>query len=397
MNGMSDGPRHYQQPTMPLPQHGAPPPPRRSLWRSPAFVVPVVIAVVLVAGTAGLVVVSKLRGGSADTTATTAGAAPATSSVKAPEGRTWLSGGWPGGSYSANRINAFGAWRGQPEDLVTTYPSYDTWDEMRKSDFHIANFDNFKGRLADGLPLLPNHDDGTLGDVAAGKYDDVFTGIAKTLVQHKREDSFLRIGLEANGTWFPWGATADRAEHYKAAWRHVQGVLKAVSPKFTFVFDITCGKVLEGGSGRLDSLTKLYPGDDVVDIVGCDHYDSYHVKATDAAGWAQALHPKDAAGLADVADFARQHGKKMAVPEWGLTSTAKDGAGDNPAFINYMYQFFEQNKANLAFEAYFNEPMDTVGSSIWDPVQNPKSSKEYARLWGASPLVATSGTASPSS
>jgi hypothetical protein len=388
MAGMSEGPRQYP-PTMPMYHYGQqppPPPPKRSIWRSKIFVIPVVIAVVLVAVTAGLVIFSKLRADTPDDTPSNTPSATGGQAAKLPAGRTWLSGGWPGKSYAAKRIDAFGTFRGQPFDLVTTYPAYSTWDEMKGSEWHIGNFDGFKGRLIEGIPLLPDHGDGSLGDVAAGKYDDVFKTIGQQLLKHNRGDSYVRIGLEANGTWFPWGATADRADHYKAAWRHVQALLKATVPDLTFVFDITCGKPLEGGKNRTDSLNLLYPGDDVVDIVGCDHYDSYTVRAQNETGWAQAMHPKTAAGLGDLADFARAKGKKMAIPEWGLTSAANSGGGDNPFFIYKMFEFFTQNKDILAFEAYFNEPGDTVGSAIWDPNQNPNASKEYLKLFNT-PLV----------
>jgi hypothetical protein len=363
---------------------GPPPTERRSGWRSPAVLIPLVLVCVLALMAAGAFVYAKLRGVAAEDapegTPTATGKA-----AELPAGRTWLSGAWTGGKMNAERIKAFGDWRGQPADVVTTYPAYETWDELRNSDWHITTFDGYQGRLSYGLPLQPKNKEGGLGDVADGKYDDVWSSIAKSLVKHKRGDTFVRIGLEANGTWFPWGATAERADRYKAAWRHVQKVMKAEAPDLVFGFDITCGKALEGSDDRMDNLTKLYPGDDVVDIVGCDHYDSYTVKGRNADEWRKTLRPDKAAGLADVADFARQHGKKLAIPEWGLTDSDKDGAGDNSFFIYSMYGYFLQNKDILVYENYFNEPDDYLGSAIWDPVQNPKAAAEYRKLWGAAP------------
>jgi hypothetical protein len=362
--------------------------PRRGRWRSSLVAVPLIIVLVAALGAGAGVIVVRLRGVQAEAAP---GGIPGPSGGPAatmPPGRTWLSGAWSGGSISRQRIEGFGSWRGQPADVVTTYPAYETWDELRDSEWHISTFEGFAGRLAYGLPLLPKKEgDGSLKDVAAGTYDDVWTSIAKTFNDHDRKDSFVRIGLEANGTWFPWGATAERAERYKAAWRHVHDVMTETSPDLVFVFDITCGKALEGGGGRMDSLTRLYPGDDVVDVVGCDHYDSYTVKARNKQEWEHTLRPDKAAGLADVAGFARRHGKKLAVPEWGLTASNKDGAGDNPYFIYSMYAFFQQNKDILAFENYFNEPDKYLGSSIWEPVQHPRSSEEYRKLWSAAPAT----------
>ena len=387
-------------PAAPSP-HGAPAPgspqppgpPRGGRWRTRGVLIPVIVIAVLGLVAAAAVVFVRSRG--VDLSETPEGTPSATGkAAELPTGRTWLSGAWSGGGISVDRIKGFGDWRGQPADLVTTYPAYDTWDELRSSDWHINTFDSFSGRLAYGLPLLPKEGDPTLAEVADGSYDDVWASIADTLVKHNRGDTFVRIGLEANGTWFPWGATADSAEDYKAAWRHVQKVMKARAPELVFGFDITCAKALEGGSDRLDSLNRLYPGDDVVDVVGCDHYDSYTVKTRNEDEWERALRPPLAAGLADVSDFARAHGKKLAIPEWGLTASGpdedgkdRDGAGDNPFFIYKMYEYFQTNKDILAYENYFNEPADYLASSIWEPVQHPRASAEYRKLWSAPPAA----------
>jgi hypothetical protein len=298
--------------------------------------------------------------------------------------RSWASGAWLGGDFSPARVAAFGAWRGSPLDTVTTYPAYQTWDELASSDWSVSTFKGFPGRLVYGLPLLPkNPGSGTLQDVAAGAHDDVFAAVADTLAKNDRGDAFVRIGLEANGDWFPWGAgkPANGPEAFRAAYQHVATLLRAKLPKATLVFDIGCGHVMNGQRGRLDSLNVLYPGDDLVDVVGCDHYDAYSTIARTSGQWADAVQPSDAAGLQDVVDFARAHGKRFAVPEWGLTATAKHGGGDNPFFVYEMYRFFSANRDVLAFENYFNEADTYLQSSIWGTVQNPKAAAEYSALW----------------
>jgi beta-mannanase len=215
------------------------------------------------------------------------------------------------------------------------------------------------------------------------------------LLKHKRGASYIRIGLEAQGDWFPWGAGNgdNTAEGYKAAFVHVATLLRAKLPESKIVFDTSCGAPLRGQSNRMDPLTALYPGDDVVDVVGCDHYDHYQLISHTEKQFTKALTPAKAAGLQDTLDFARAHGKKFAVPEWGLTSPDRNGGGDNEYFIYAMYRWFAANAKDIAFENYFNEPAAYLKSSIWDEVQNPRSSAEYKRLWG---LTAKPGTASAS-
>jgi hypothetical protein len=123
------------------------------------------------------------------------------------------------------------------------------------------------------------------------------------------------------------------------------------------------------------SVLKAYPGNNYVDIVGVDSYD-FWPPTTTAGGWQSQLN--GSYGLQYWFNFASAHGKKFSVPEWGLQPTASDGAGDDPAYISDMYNFFASNSGILAFESYFND----TGSSLYGPDQYPNSAAEYAKLWG---------------
>ena len=305
------------------------------------------------------------------------------STASSDPGPPWSSGIWLGGALSDGDLERFGAWRGDPADVVTTYPAYATWEELRTSDWHVDTVAGFPGRLSYGLPLLPERAPGTLRDVADGAHDDVWRSVARTLVAGDRGDSFVRIGLEANGTWFPWGATAATAPDFVAAYRHVATVMAQEAPDLSFVFDISCGAPLRGAEDdRLSALTRLYPGDDVVDVVGCDHYDSFTARATDRAAWEESIRPSTGVGLLDLVDFATEHDKPFAVPEWGLTARSADGSGDNPYFVEQMFAFFREHRDRLAYENYFDEPNPYLGSSLFlTPAQNPESSEVYRELW----------------
>ncbi len=297
-------------------------------------------------------------------------------------GGTWLSGIWAGGATATGeRVERFGEWRGTPVDAITMYPATHTWDTIRGSNWHIETFASSPAILSYGLPLLPVTSGDTLADIAAGKQDETFRMIATLLLQNGRGNSIIRVGWEANGHWFAWNATVDTAEDYKAAFRRVVGVMKAQAPDLVFDFDIGCGVKLRGQTDRMDALAKLYPGDDVVDIIGCDTYDWNKTKSTDERGWLATQRPVDSPGIADVAEFARARGKGLSYPEWGIASPAEGGAGDNPYFIGKMREFFEANADILVLEAYFSEPTTSLANSIWEPDQNPHSSAEYARRW----------------
>jgi hypothetical protein len=299
-----------------------------------------------------------------------------------PSGGQWHSGIWAGGGTArTSRVEAFGRWRGTVADAATMYPADTSWQSMHDSHWHLTTYAGFDGTLVYGLPMLPDRDKGDFGTIMAGDHDWVYRGIAQDLVDEGRERSIVRIGWEANGDWFPWHATAATAAQYVAAYRHIVDVLHSVAPELVIDFDIACGTRLPGQQDRLDALMRLYPGDDVVDIVGCDSYDWYHTKARNELTWPAAIRPVDRPGIADVAQFARQHGKGLSIPEWGLASTADGGLGDNPFYVEKMRSFFTANADVLVLESYFSEPDTSLANSIWDPDQNPQSSAVYASLW----------------
>lgn len=343
------------------------------------------LVIALVVGALGAVKIAQDRRGAAPSASVSVGgestAEPAAPPVTAH--LPWKSGAWTGGQWGTGRVNQFATWRGTRVDTVTTYPAYDTWSQMADSSWHVSVFNGFGGDLVYGLPLLPKAG-GSLTDVASGGHDDVWRAVAGDLTENGRSDAYVRVGLEANGTWFPWGSDAAGAERYRAAYRHVVAVMRETAPKLRFVFDITCGAPLKGSNERLGSLTQLYPGDDVVDVVGCDTYDSYTTRVRTPTDFARVARPDNAAGLLDVVDFARQHGKTFAVPEWGLTRVKSHGAGDNPVFMQAMHSFFADHAATLEFENYFNEAADYLQSSLFSPVQNPRAADTYLQLWGPS-------------
>lgn len=292
----------------------------------------------------------------------------------------WFSGAWTGGYMSGARAEAFGRWRGTPMDAVTTYPDKSTWNSIRDSSWHITTYRSFPGRLVYGLPLLPERGPGTLADVAKGRYDSVFRKVASDLKKNGRGNAIVRIGFEANGDWFRYGGTAQNAATWRSAYRRVAKVMTATAPKLVTEFDITCGYSMPGSKHRLDSLTKLYPGDDVVDLIGCDMYDEWQTKARTPAQWRSAIKPRLSPGLTDVAAFARAHRKGMAIPEWGVAHPGRNGNGDNPFFINAMRTWMRQNADVLALENYFNDRDSHIRSDLWGG-QNPKAAAAYRKAW----------------
>lgn len=291
-------------------------------------------------------------------------------------GLPWHSGFWPGVSMSATRTAQAEQWAGRPFDFVTVYPGYGSWAELDASTWVYGLMKGYKGRLAYGLPLLPSNRVGQWNDVLSGAHDASFRKIARDLRTNGFGDTAIRVGLEANGDWFAWGATASTAPKFRAAFQRVVKIMNTETPSLTFWFDTSSGFGLPGQTNRLDALTKLYPGDAFVDGISMDHYDHWELVAKSDAAFAKAMRPRGGPGLGDAADFARKRNKAFAVPEWGVVGN-QWGGGDNAFFIKKMHAFFMSYRDVLVYECYFSEPASYIKNALFGPVQMPKAAAAY--------------------
>jgi hypothetical protein len=104
-------------------------------------------------------------------------------------------------------------------------------------------------------------------------------------------------------------------------------------------------------------------------------------------------------GLAWQASFAAQHKKPISFAEWALAddpSSPSTSGGDDPAFIQNMYNWFSTH--NTAFEDYFDT--DANGDDFGMTTCNgefPNATAKYLQLFGsgsANPSITTTGCTS---
>src|SRR4051794_18985817 len=115
---------------------------------------------------------------------------------------------------------------------------------------------------------------------------------------------------------------------WRQFWRQTVIAMRSVpGAHFEFDFCVNAGY-------RAIPLDKYYPGDDVVDIVGIDAYDSASKLPAGPARW-QALYNQPG-GIREVLDFAKAHRKPLSIPEWGIGPTGDKylSAGDDPAYVD---------------------------------------------------------------
>jgi hypothetical protein len=198
--------------------------------------------------------------------------------------------------------------------------------------------------MAIGVPLIVNG--GSLRAAANGDYDDQFRKLGALLVAKEQASAILRLGWEFNGGWYPWKADRD-PEAFRGAFRRVVGVLRSTPGQH---FRIVWNPTANAGSVAPQD---LWPGDDVVDLIGLDFYNqSWRRQDADPqVRWQNYLTGNY--GLNWLARFAAAHRKPIAIPEWGTgTRPDKHGFGDDPLFIHNMAAWMRAH--DVLFHSYWD-------------------------------------------
>ena len=297
-----------------------------------------------------------------------------------------LSGAYDGAGNPSG-INQFGTWRGAPASVALDYLGNDSWSDISNPSWLLDSWKPFTsagGKLVLSVPMLVNSPQGSFADGAAGDYDSYFESLGQQLVADGDNNIVLRMGWEFNGNWFPWSLSSTNpamsATEFVAYWRHLVDLFRAI-PGANFKFDWT---VNPGSSASNVPAADAYPGDAYVDYVGMDVYDASWGSdggpiSDPTARWNQIANQEY--GMNWWLAFAQSHGKQVSVPEWGLvTDTTADpnGAGDDPSFIQDMYNWMKTNQP--AYETYFNySSYDELNTT-----NDPNASAEYQNLWGDS-------------
>jgi Glycosyl hydrolase family 26 len=229
-------------------------------------------------------------------------------------------------------------------------------------------------RLVITQELLPDpvaKKPGWLRAGAAGRYRPHARRLAANLVRAGLGDAVIRLGHEANGDWYPHsiGDAPREYRQWRAFWRHTVKAMRGVRGA-RFAFDWTVH-----ARYRPIPLHLWYPGDDVVDIVGIDAYDS---GVRERTGRWRVIYERPV-GIRDVARFARRHRKPLSIPEWGVgPKTGKLLAGgDNPEYVRGIARVVRTNR--VAYQSYFfaHEWAEQLRRS-------PRSLAAYRRAFGGS-------------
>ena len=208
-------------------------------------------------------------------------------------------------------------------------------------------------RLIISQPMVPNDVPSNWRQLGAeGAYDGYAKQFARVLLYWGLGNSIIRLGWEANDQSDPesaLGTTPADWHDWAEYWANIAQSMNSV-PGADFVFDWTVNQYWQP-----IPLDEWYPGDNVVDIIGIDAYDS---GVSDPAlspqqRWEKLYNEPD--GLAAVAAFAQEHGKPLSIPEWGLApSGGEGGANDDPTYMLGLANFIDTH--DVEYESYFYQP-----------------------------------------
>jgi hypothetical protein len=180
---------------------------------------------------------------------------------------------------------------------------------------------------------------------ARGAYVRHARVLARNLVAAGLGSSVIRLGHEANGTWYPdsIGSTGRDFRLWRKFWRKTVIAMRSVpGAKFRFDWSVNA-------AWRPIPFRRFYPGDDVVDYVGIDAYDS---GVTSLKGRWDTIFGRTN-GVRDAIRFARAHHKPLSIPEWGVGTPGLGSlaGGDDPAYVDGIAGVVRHNR--VAYQSYF--------------------------------------------
>jgi hypothetical protein len=267
----------------------------------------------------------------------------------------------PGGPLASAEIDQVARISGEQPSVVLWYADFTT----------DAPVDGLRAVQARGAtPLLTwepwragagvDQPEYALARIASGAHDAYLRRWARA-IRSFGGPVMLRFGHEMNGDWYPWaeGVNGNRPGDYVAAYRHVHAVFKAAgASNVTWVWS---PNVVYPGS---TALAGLYPGADVVDVVGIDGYNW----GTTRPGMTWTM-PADLFGPTLAQARAIAPGKPLVIAE---TASAEAG-GSKAAWIGELFAWL-RTQPDVRTVVWFDHQKETD----WRIDSSPEAAAAFA-------------------
>jgi mannan endo-1,4-beta-mannosidase len=121
------------------------------------------------------------------------------------------------------------------------------------------------------VPLVQmDPDNVNVAEIAAGHYDGYLSAYAAA-VHTYRHPVIMSFGHEMNGDWYSWGYRHTRPAVFKAAWRHIVNLFRALGARnVTWLWTVN---IINNTHGRtIPHPDQWWPGNSYVNWVGIDGY-----------------------------------------------------------------------------------------------------------------------------
>jgi hypothetical protein len=294
-------------------------------------------------------------------------------------GPIWRWNGWVSGAAGPETLDgSFSTFRGEPIGLVGAWADREEASQTEMST--VETFAHFDGEMDIAVGGLVRGE--TWEQAAAGRFVPRWTTAVRRLkaLRGGKGTTYIRIAHEMNGDWMPWGVTSVNLAAYKKGYRLYASIVRREFPEARLTWSPN------GGNHTDVSIDDLWPGDDVVDVIGPDIYD-FDQDATTASSWAGEStawqSPHTPSGLEAWRKYAFRRDRPMALPEWGLA------AGDDPEWIRRVHSAMAEHSApqgrrraagKFVYDCYFNAELKF--KLLGGP--NADAAAAYAALrWGS--------------
>ena len=279
---------------------------------------------------------------------------------------------------------------GEQQSIIGTWMERKSWDNLAQGQW-LADNPTFVQYVADqpdgaadiGVPLVP-HDsgddlDGLLREAASGTQDATYRSMGAALAEASPATVYARVWWEMNLR--PMADGIDRGL-FQAAWVHAVPLIRegfASAARSGQTLQVVFSPNADGADYE-----DFYPGDDTVDLMALDAYGQRWGSDTPSAEELLTLLDQQ---LDRFTDFAKSHGKRVAMAEWGNVAVKGGGQGDQmqglgdfPPYVALVLDWAAREDA--AYLIYFNSPEGGVGQTLAD---TPESLSMLQRAWAASP------------
>jgi hypothetical protein len=320
--------------------------------------------------------------------ATVPDAAPALAQAIPPQGAASgsvglaaIQSGLPWRSGASCAEGDFERWRGRRLDANTMYLGHASWNAMvdRLRGGYFKGVAHRSPQPSISVAMFPDNLRHQHAACARGQFDSYFRQFGQLMAQAGAGHAVVRIGWEANTVDnHAWSiASTGDIPAYVSCFRRLATALKQASPNLKIEWS-------NAKKGKLKvNVLNTYPGDAYADLWGVHYYDS-GADLGSPKGWAAFYDSTNDGGPQGIGQWlkqARAHGKKLAVPEWGVWDQGGGAKGaDDPGYIQNMFQFFKANAGDIAYENYYNCP---ARHRIFPGSPYPKASAAYRQLWSA--------------